>query len=199
MKLLVARHGQTQANAEHRYQGALDLPLNAVGIRQARDIASHIEEAVDAIYVSPLLRAQQTANAVSSILGMPTCIAPAFRERHVGVFEGLTQAQAQMQFPDLWARNITRQWHAAPDGGETIGAVADRVANGLRALAHQHPHATVLLIAHGFVAKVVRALATNDTSDFFGWQLANGSVLALDFAPNWIPPELREPPSTGAH
>lgn len=179
MKLLLVRHGQTQANAEHRYLGALDPPLNDMGLQQARAMAATLDQTVDFVYGSPLLRARQTAEIMASTLGLPVRVDPAFRERHVGVFEGLTQDEARRQFPALWAMNITRQWHAAPDGGETIAAVFKRVAQGLTRMVKAHPEAAVLLVAHGFVAKVLRALVLGSTSDFFDWQLGNGAMLTL--------------------
>ncbi len=103
----------------------------------------------------------------------------AFRERHVGVFEGLTQMEAQTRFPDLWAQNITRQWHAAPTGGETIAEVVERVTAGLRGLSEHHRGKTVALVAHGFVAKVIRAVGQAGFDDFFEWQLANGAVYEI--------------------
>jgi probable phosphoglycerate mutase len=199
MKLLLARHGQTQANAEHRYLGALDLPLNQRGVEQAHELSQLLNERVDVIYSSPLLRARKTAEIVAGYLGLPVHIAPAFRERHVGVFEGLTQKQAQEQFPALWSQNITRHWLAAPDGGESISAVFDRVSQGLANLVRAHSGQAVLLIAHGFVAKVVRALVLGSTSDFFEWQLENAALLPLKISQksllqqNWI--SLKELPA----
>lgn len=103
-----------------------------------------------------------------------------FRERDVGVFEGLTQAEAKAMHPALWAQDITRQWAAGPDGGESIADVVTRVHQGLVQLTSLYPTQVVLLVAHGFVAKVIRALARGDFSDFYTWQLSNGAMLALE-------------------
>lgn len=82
-----------------------------------------------------------------------------FRERDAGIFEGLTQADAREQYPQLWSQNITRRWDAGPTGGESISDVVERVRDGLVELESKYPSKTVLLVAHGFVAKVIRALA----------------------------------------
>lgn len=185
MKLLVIRHGQTQANAEQRYLGALDLPLNEFGILQAKSIARQLSSPIDALYCSPLLRARQTSAFISDALGVPSLIAPEFRERNVGVFEGLTQKEAATDFPELWAKNITRCWQDAPVGGESIQEVFERVAKGIAELHTNHKSQTVLLVAHGFVAKVSRALVLGLTSDFFDWQLGNGEVLELQVPEQW--------------
>lgn len=184
MELLLVRHGQTQANAEKRYLGALDLGLNSHGIKQAQDLAKSLAlepQKIQALYSSPLLRARQTADLVAQALGLSVEVEQGLRERNVGVFEGLTQGEAQQRFADLWRRNITRQWHGAPTGGETIAQVFARVAGVLHALCARHAdgEGAVLLVAHGFVAKAVRALQRDCVDDFFEWQLGNGECLRL--------------------
>ena len=96
MQLVVMRHGQTPANAEERYQGALDIGLSDTGVAQisaqARALAL-AQAPFQRLLSSPLLRARQSAALVASELALPVTFAPAFRERHVGVFEGLTQQE----------------------------------------------------------------------------------------------------------
>ena len=179
MQLYLVRHGQTQFNAEHRYLGALDPDLNAKGFAQGKALREALPDQLDAVLCSPLRRAQQTAEIFCEGRGCTPQVRSAFRERHVGVFEGLTQKEAQTLYPDLWAQNITRQWHAAPTGGETIAEVVERVSRGLRDIEEQHKGHVVVLVAHGFVAKVVRAVSLAGFDDFFDWQLENGAVLAL--------------------
>ena len=176
MHLFIVRHGQTDFNAEHRYLGALDPALNGLGVAQANALHAVLPASIDTIVCSPLRRARQTADVVCRLRGLTPAVNPAFRERHVGVFEGLTQQEAQSRYPELWVDNITRQWGRAPTGGETIVEVIDRVATGLRNLSEQYAYKHVALIAHGFVAKVARALTGPGFGDFFDWQLGNGAV-----------------------
>lgn len=180
MRLYVVRHGQTLANAEHRYLGSLDPALTDTGREQATALRLELPDSIDGIVVSPLLRARQTAEILNYRSHLPVQIIEHFRERHVGVFEGLTQAEAQQRHPDLWQRNITRQWDAAPPGGESIAEVVARVHQGLVTLAKVSAAQNVLLVGHGFVAKVIRALIRRDFSDFFDWQLGNGHWLVLE-------------------
>jgi broad specificity phosphatase PhoE len=184
MKLLVVRHGETQFNVEHRYLGALDPELTAKGIAQATALNSALPVHLDAIVCSPLRRARETARILSNARGTLPLVVDTFRERDVGVFEGLTQEEAQVQFPELWARNVTRLWKSAPTNGETIDEVFQRVAKGLSDLYESHAGTVVALVAHGFVAKVARAICRNDVQDFFDWQLANGAVCELTLTAN---------------
>lgn len=112
MQLVVMRHGQTPANAEGRYQGALDIALSDTGVAQISAQAKMLVLAhapFQQLLSSPLLRARQSAALVADELALPVTLAPAFRDRHVGVFEGLTQQEARARYPALWARNITRR------------------------------------------------------------------------------------------
>ncbi|AUG06719.1 histidine phosphatase family protein [Pseudomonas sp. S09G 359] len=189
MHLYVIRHGETWANAEHRYLGALDPELTERGREQAASISQKLPSGIEVLIVSPRLRAQQTAQILNHELNLEPVTMDAFRERDVGVFEGLTQAEAKALHPALWAQNITRQWAAGPTGGESIAEVVARVHQGLVELAALYPQRVVLLVAHGFVAKVIRALAKGDFSDFFHWQLSNGEMLVLeDFNLKALPP-----------
>lgn len=187
MELVVIRHGETQANAEGRYLGALDVGLNDTGTAQVTRLAQLMaatEVPFQRLLTSPLLRARQSAELVSRTLALPALIVPAFRERHVGIFEGLTQAEARERYPELWARNITRRWTAAPPEGESLDAVIARVSLGLTTLAEEAQGERVLLVAHGVVAKVIRTLTTTGFSDFFDWQLPNGGYLVVAKASN---------------
>lgn len=179
MHLHVVRHGETNANREGRYLGALDIGLNARGQAQANELRVKLPSGIDAVVVSPLLRAQQTAQIMFSEESLVLQTMGGFRERNVGVFEGLTQPEAREQYPELWARNITRQWRAAPTQGESVADVVSRVGKHLNALIGPYAGQVVVLVAHGFVAKTIRALTRQDFSDFFDWQLGNGELLEL--------------------
>ncbi|MGU5679634.1 MULTISPECIES: histidine phosphatase family protein [unclassified Aeromonas] len=182
MELVVIRHAETQANAEGRYQGALDIGLNDDGVRQISRLAEEVSVALppfDRLLASPLLRTRECAAILSRQLGLPVELAPAFRERNVGLFEGLTQAEARARYPELWARNITRRWAEAPPGGETLDEVIARISQGLTSLASTTEGVRVLLVAHGVVAKVIRAVTIAGFDDFFEWQLPNGGMLSV--------------------
>lgn len=175
--LLVVRHGRTAFNAEDRYLGALDPPLDACGFAQASTLAGTLKGQADAIVCSPKLRALQTAEVLSAEWGLQIRTVHEFAERNVGVFEGLTKDEARAAFPALWRQNITRQWNLAPPGGETIETVVDRVRSGLAILHREYPGQMVVLVAHGFIAKVIRAILLDlSWNAFFLYAMKNGEV-----------------------
>jgi len=200
MELVVIRHAETQANAEGRYQGSLDIGLNDDGVRQISRLAEEVAVTMppfDRLLASPLLRTRECAAILSRQLGLPVELAPAFRERDVGLFEGLTQAEARARYPELWARNITRRWTEAPPGGETLDEVIARVSQGLIELASTTEGVRVLLVAHGVVAKVIRAVTIAGFDDFFAWQLPNGGMLAVNLGSSISPLRFNRPVGQG--
>ncbi|MEW7864348.1 histidine phosphatase family protein [Aeromonas diversa] len=179
MELVVVRHGQTLANAQGRYLGTLDLPLDPVGQEQMRALGEELarEMPFDCLLCSPLLRARQSAALLGERLGLAPRVVPAFRERGVGCFEGLTHEEAAQRYPDLWALDITRRWHLAPPGGEPLTAMAARLGMALTALAQQYHGERVLMVAHGVVGRMCRALLVEGFATFFERPLGNGEWL----------------------
>jgi len=157
MILYVVRHGETQFNVEKRYAGQTDVPLNERGIEQAKELAKKlVGEPFDVIVTSSLLRARMTAEEVAEYhKEIPFVVMDEFREVCVGVYEGLTGAEAQDRYPDLWARKCTRQADDAPTGGETARQVDSRVAKGLGVLREKYPDKRILLVCHGFVSRTI--------------------------------------------
>lgn len=81
-----------------------------------------------------------------------------FRERDYGVFEGLNREDIEAKYADIWQRKIVQQWDDAPPGGETMRQVRTRVECGLARLCERHDGCTVLLVAHGFIARMLHML-----------------------------------------
>ena len=132
--LLLVRHGETDWNAERRWQGHTDVPLNARGREQARGLAEQLTaEPLDAIYSSDLSRARETAEIVGGTLGLPVVTDADLREIDVGSREGLTAAEAG-----------ERPWD-----GEPHDRHAARVLAAVKRIAERHPAGRVLVVAHG--------------------------------------------------
>ena len=139
---LLARHGETDWNAQRRVQGHSDTPLNETGRAQAVALATTLEGTeLDAIYSSDLARARETARVVADRLGLPVRQLPELRERNFGSWEGLTDTEILERFPD--AKSGT--W----GDGETKEEMTKRVLRALRRIADAHPSGRVLVVTHG--------------------------------------------------
>ena len=120
-RLCLVRHGETAWNAEHRVQGQLDVPLNAIGQAQALAAARALaRERFDAVYSSDLQRARQTAEPAAKALGLDVVLQADLRERHYGVFERLTYAEVKTRFPEDYARFDARDPDFAFRTGESL-------------------------------------------------------------------------------
>jgi broad specificity phosphatase PhoE len=123
------RHGQTTWNAEHRFQGQTDIPLDETGTGQAEFAARRLATlAPDALFASDLTRAQQTAAPLARLTGLPVTLDKDLRERFGGDWEGLSDAEIRERYPE---ERIT--WN--PPNGEPTPVVAERVAGALARIA----------------------------------------------------------------
>jgi probable phosphoglycerate mutase len=140
--ILLARHGETDWNAERRVQGHSDTPLNETGRAQARALGDELaEEPFDAVYSSDLLRAHETARIVAQRRGLEVTAIRDLRERHFGTWEGLTDDEILVRFPEA---------HSGAWGdGETRDEMAQRVFDALQRIAETHPSGRVLVVSHG--------------------------------------------------
>ena len=119
------RHGQTIWNAEHRFQGQSDIPLDETGQAQA-ERAARLLAALhpDLIVSSDLTRAAATAAALGRLAGLEVALDKDLRERHGGCWEGLTDTEIRTRYPVEHAN-----W--TPPDGEPSAVVAERVAGAL--------------------------------------------------------------------
>jgi glucosyl-3-phosphoglycerate phosphatase len=138
------RHGQTTYNAERRFQGQSDIPLNDVGREQARRAAPYLAAMrPDAIFSSDLSRASETASVLARLTGLPVQLDKDLRERSGGSWEGKTAEEIRAEFPDAFA-----SW--APADGESAEAVADRSSAAMERIADSLPGGSVaVVVSHG--------------------------------------------------
>ena len=151
-RLCIVRHGETAWNAEHRVQGQLDLPLNAIGLAQAQAASKVLgREKFDALYSSDLSRARQTAQPAADLLSMPILVEKDLRERHYGIFERLTYAEVKVKFPEDYARFAAREPEYAFRTGESLKDFSARSISIITRIAETHKGKSILVFTHGGV------------------------------------------------
>jgi probable phosphoglycerate mutase len=144
VRVVLWRHGQTIWNAERRYQGHTDIPLDETGqaqaVRAARLLAALGPQA---IISSDLSRAAETAQALGEVTGIPVRHDRRLRERSGGDWEGLTNDEIRAKYPVEWAA-----WN--PPHGEAEELVADRFVRAVTEAVDPLPEAGTLVVAsHG--------------------------------------------------
>lgn len=155
-RLLLVRHGESTWNREQRLQGQRDPGLSPCGRRQAERLARRLaSEPIAAAYASDLRRAWETARIALAGRAIPLVLLPALREVNLGLWEGLTVAEVQERFPEMWARRRADPAGYAVPGGETLAQVQARAVRAVETIARAHPGQTVLIVTHGMVLRTL--------------------------------------------
>jgi len=147
--VLLIRHGQSEGNAERRFGGHTATPLSPRGHRQAQATARALkDEELTAIYSSDLARALETAQPLAALTGLPINPTRAFRERSVGVMEGLTFEAAAQQHPEQYAALLRRDFEHVLTGGESYRQLLDRAWQKLDEIIVQHKGGKIAVFSH---------------------------------------------------
>lgn len=143
------RHGESEGNAASRFGGHSPTPLSELGHRQAEATAKVLaQENVAAIYTSDLLRAVQTATPLAQLTGLEIKQTSAFRERSVGVMEGLTFEEAAAHYAEDYAALMARDFERQLTGGESYRQLRERASTRLDELIAKHAGETFVVFAH---------------------------------------------------
>ncbi len=181
MKLLLVRHGQTALNVERRYQGQIDIPLDAVGLAQAAQLATRLQnETIDRVIASDLTRAMQTAETIAAPHGLTVKPDARLREMAFGAWEGLSFAEIQTHWPAQVATWLNDPLNIAPPGGETGEQVSARVRSFVNDLLRTESGQTVLIVSHSGPLRIWLCLALGlSPQDHWRFNLAPASLSRL--------------------
>jgi broad specificity phosphatase PhoE len=149
--LLLARHGQSVANAGRRFQGSQDVPLSELGCRQAAALGAALKSGrLTHVYSSPMERARLTADAVVAAIGVPLTLVDDLRELSLGEWEGCTVDEIRARPGDPYTRWVRDPVQHLPPGGEPLAAVQERALRAVQVIAAAHPDGEdVLVVSHG--------------------------------------------------
>lgn len=153
MLLILARHGETDANRDRLTLGREDVPLNKRGILQAHALAGSLRrQRIVVVYSSPLRRALETARAAADALGLGVEVDEGLIEMDVGEMEGISFEVMRERYGDF-----LRRWFSegvgdvSMPGGESLNDVQDRAWAAIQRIRERHPEDTVLAVTHNFV------------------------------------------------
>jgi 2,3-bisphosphoglycerate-dependent phosphoglycerate mutase/probable phosphoglycerate mutase len=185
-KVWLVRHGQTDWNRQHRYTSSADRPLTPYGQRQAQALARFFApRQVDVIVHSGLSRPEFTAQAIAA--GRPLPLAADLRWREVahGDWEGLTYRQVLQRYPQDAARRAADPLHHAPQGGESLARMADRVRQAWDDLIRQYAGLRVVVVTHAGPIQALLCMTMGvPLIQHWRWRVDLGSASALDCYPN---------------
>jgi len=155
-ELILLRHGETDWNRELRFQGHVDVSLNATGLEQARRLAQRLAgETAHRLYVSDLQRAQQTAQPVAEELGLAPVSDPALREQSFGAVDGMRVDDIKAQHPQAWEGWLRFEEDFSMPEGESTRQFHARVMDAVQRMAAAHRGETVVVVTHGGVLDMI--------------------------------------------
>jgi phosphoserine phosphatase len=168
-KVYLVRHGQTAWNVGEIFRGRADIPLDDTGRREAELAGKALrEEAIHAVYSSPLSRSFETGQYIAKFHSIPVEPLEAIIDISYGDWEGLSNEQVRGSYPELH-----KLWHEHPQKvrfprGESLDEVRARAMTAMNRLMVKHKDQTIVLVAHRVPNKVVCcALIGLDNSHFW--------------------------------
>lgn len=157
LTLYFLRHGQTAFSRDNSFAGSgLDLELTPIGQEMAQAFAEAYQATPwQAIYSSPMRRAVATAQPLCTAGKMDMQLRPGLTEMSFGLWEGLTQEEAQAQYPQEYLRwSIEPAWYPPPVG-ETAREVARRVMPVIDEIIQQFSDGKVLVVSHKSTIRII--------------------------------------------
>jgi len=155
-RLYLIRHGQVVNHHEFRYNGHHDVDITDKGVSQMSRLAEALKDRpISAIYSSDLTRTERGAEIIGRALGLTPLSLPAFRELHLGRWEGLTKEEALELYPEDRGFSFQNLATDNIEGGETLRDLSKRVLPELSMLIEKHIGEAICLVAHGGVNRVI--------------------------------------------
>ena len=194
VELYFSRHGETEANVEHRFSGKKDTPLTANGRAQAQRIGETLLETLGprpALHFvsSPLQRARTTMEIIRGVLKLPPkgyAVDERITEIDLGAWDELTDAQARALDPAIFDARGADKWNVHVPGGENYKEVAARAESWIADIRED-----TFAVSHGAFTRILRGLfaglgwkAMSDLDEPQGcvFRVEGGEVSRLDAA-----------------
>jgi broad specificity phosphatase PhoE len=145
-KVILARHGETEANVRGCFADSDDIPLTEAGRFQSRELALHLsrEFRPEVLVSSTFLRARQTSEIIADVLGLETETIPGIQERNFGRLKGQPYERLGLRDP---------KWN--PEGGESLDDVRRRAIAAIESLRERYPREEIVIVTHGAVIQAV--------------------------------------------
>jgi broad specificity phosphatase PhoE len=186
-RIYFIRHGETDYNVQHRFQGSTDNPLNERGLEQASSLWEPMSKiSLDTIYVSPYKRTMQTAEQVLAGRSIPLVYEPRLREIHCGQWEGLDRKQIESRWPGM-----IELWEHRPDklqmpDGESFQQVQNRSVDAFKEILEREKGKNTAIVTHMLTIQLIMSQLLNiPIRDVWHMvRLENTSITTIDFCSN---------------
>jgi alpha-ribazole phosphatase len=187
-KIVLVRHGKTVWNAEGRYQGKYDIPLNEEGKEQAKKVGEALKDfPVKAVYSSPLSRCVDTAKEIAKHHNLEVIKKEGFKEIDHGEWEGMLAEEVEKKYPEL-----LKLWREKPaevkmpgETGESLQDVYNRAVKAFEEVVSEYSDEDlIVIVGHDATNKVLMCyLLGTDLNKFWAFKQANCGITVIDYNP----------------
>ena len=180
-RIILARHGQTEWNKEHRFQGRTDVALTEEGKAQAEALSARLASTpLDAVFTSPLSRALWTAQEVARPHNLEPEILTDLTEINFGTWEGQSIPQLQANSRTAWSSWRADPFFNPPAGAETWERIYSRLTRAVRAVLEEK-HSTAAIISHGGIIRALLAVLCGlNPHKVWNIDVSNCSITAVE-------------------
>lgn len=152
LRIVLIRHGETNWNRNHRFQGRSDIELNEKGRSQAAALALTLRnESLKAIYASPITRAVETAKIINNYHQVPIEQRDGLMEMDLGDFDGIYYNDFMKEQPEFLKKWMKDPASVRMSNGESLQEVQERAWGVVEEIAETYYEGSVLLCGHNFV------------------------------------------------
>ena len=150
MKIYVIRHGQTDCNKNHKFNGRYDEDINEEGIKQAKELSHQIKKLdIDLIICSPMIRTKHTCELIN-INNISVIYDDRLIERDNGIL-------TNKDYGDYLSKEYYNYYSTVYiDGMETLPELFKRVHSFIDEIKDKFNNKNILLVTHGAVARAIQ-------------------------------------------
>lgn len=183
MKLIMVRHGETEANVSGIYSGWTNYSLTAKGEKQVKKVVEYLKhENIDVIYSSPLDRALKIAKAIADETNKDIEIVDSLREINFGIFEGKTHEEIKRDHKDEYKNWSEDYVNYRVSQGESLRDLHDRINEFVNELKKTNEDKTYLLVTHGgTIGVLITILLGLDMEKMWNFKIPPGSVAEIEY------------------
>ena len=179
MKLIMVRHGETEWNKKYQLLSYTDIPLNKIGIEQAKKVAKKLKDTrIDLIYSSPLKRSLETAKEINKYHNLDIKTTELLKERNYGDFEKTDYRKLDLR--EIRDKNLYKKFHM-----ETPKEFETRIKKFLEQKILKTKKETILIVSHSGTIKMIlyHLLKIEEPFEIFrkSFNKENASISTLEF------------------
>ncbi|MBN1161378.1 MAG: histidine phosphatase family protein [Dehalococcoidales bacterium] len=182
-EIILVRHGETEYNASETFRGRADVPLNEIGLKQARLLAEYLSsEKIDVVYSSPLKRAARTAGIIAAPHALEVNVVENLNDIDCGQWQGLPLKEVQESYEDIYQDWLDTPEQVRLPGGESLEDVRSRALPFVQDAVMRCGEGKIVFVSHRAVNKVlICALLRLDNSSFWSFKMDTAAITRFTF------------------